>query len=57
MRKVLMPFSITLLVLLLAAAVAYARGSLSEAANKQIMLLAGIGWFLTAPFWMKSSGS
>lgn len=50
-----MLFSFALLVLLLAAAVAYARGAITEAANKQIMLLAGIGWFVTAPFWLKST--
>lgn len=54
MRKVLMAISIALLVALLIGAVGYASGWLSEPANKQLMLIASIAWFVLAPFWMTS---
>lgn len=55
MKHILPLFSIALLLVLLAAAIAYAGGHLTEAANKQVMLVASIAWFVTAPIWMKSS--
>lgn len=52
MKKILMLISLALLAVLLAGAFAFAGGHLTEAANKQIMLVAGIAWFVLAPFWM-----
>ena len=52
MKKILMLISLALLAALLAGAFAFAGGHLTEAANKQIMLVAGIAWFVLAPFWM-----
>ena len=55
MKYALKLFSVAMLAVLLVAAFAYAGGHISEAVNKQIMLITSIAWFITAPFWMRAS--
>lgn len=56
MRAFLIGISIVSLVLLIGSAAAVYLGSIDLTTSKTCMFVATIGWFATAPFWMKSSG-
>jgi len=57
MKQILVAISILSLAVLILTTILYFNGQIEFSTNKSWILIGTIGWFATAPFWMRQKSS